>query len=177
MERKNTVNMVLDERGNAGRRTQCARADEALDEMEPGILPVAPLTRTFAVAANGKRISISRQQLPITLAYTFIDYHTQAQTIEYCLENIGSPPSGRFMPSNAYAALSCSQGRDNIRLLRGFDERRIQTNTWEKRTLGSKARPRDEDEAGCFPEQTGSAYVARSTLYRIGTGRSMEANF
>ena len=139
MERKNTVNMVLDERGSAGRRTQCARADEALDEMEPGILPVAPLTRTFAVAsANGKRISISRQQLPITLAFAFIDYRAQAQTIEYCLANIGSPPSGRFMPSNAYAALSCSQGRDNIRLLRGFDERRIQTNTCEKRTLGSK---------------------------------------
>ena len=141
MERKNTVNMVLDERGSAGRRTQCARANEALDEMEPGILPVAPLTRTFAVAsANGKRISISRQQLPITLAYAFIDCRAQAQTIEYCLANIGSPPSGRFMPSNAYAALSCSQGRDNIRLLRGFDERRIQTNTCEKRHSAPKAR-------------------------------------
>ena len=101
----------------------------ALDELEPGILLVAPLTRTFAVAsANGKQISISRQQLPITPAYAFIDYRAQAQTIEYCLENIGSPPSGRLMPSNAYAALSCSRGRDNIRL-------RGSTNDASKRTL------------------------------------------
>ena len=48
----------------------------ALNELESGVLPVAPLTRAFAVAsANENRISISRQQLPITPAsYTFTDY-------------------------------------------------------------------------------------------------------
>ena len=36
---------------------------------------------------------------------------------------------------------------------------RIQTNIFEKRSFGSnfEARPRDEDEVGRFPDQTGSA--------------------
>ena len=53
---------------------------------------VALLTGTFAVAsANGKQISISRQLLSITPAVT--DYRAQAQTIEYCVADIGLPPS------------------------------------------------------------------------------------
>ena len=82
-----TVDMVLDlrVRGSTSRKNSIcviavssflrARADEstrkasALDGPEPGVLP-AQLTRTFAVAsANGKRISVSGQQLPIIPVY------------------------------------------------------------------------------------------------------------
>ena len=63
-----------------------------LDGLEPGVLPVAPLTRTFTVAsANGKRISISGQQLPITPASS--GHCAQAQTTEDCVADVGSPPS------------------------------------------------------------------------------------
>ena len=87
----------------------------ALDRLTPGILPVAPLTRTFVVTTpNGKRTSISRQQLPITPAYAFTDYCAQAQTIEHCVVDIGKPPYGQLTPFNAYIALSQSQGRDTI---------------------------------------------------------------
>ena len=94
-----------------------------LDGLQPGVLPITPQSRSFMVtSANGKRISICREQLPITPAYAFTDYRSQAQTIEYCVVDIGSPPSGRLTPFNAYVALSCSRGRSNIRLLRDFDE-------------------------------------------------------
>ena len=94
-----------------------------LDGLEAGVLPIAPQSRSFTVtSAKGKRISISRQQLPITPAYTFTDYRAQAQTIEYCVVDIGTPPTGRLTPFNAYVALSRSRGRNNIRLLRDFDE-------------------------------------------------------
>ena len=137
--RGHIVDIVLDEREQApGGRTHFMRLEypplyvlvamnrtkaTPLDGLEPGVLPIAPQSRSFTVAsANGKRISISRQQLPITPAYAFTDYRAQAQTIEYCVVNIGTPPSGRLTPFNAYVALSRSRGRNNIRLLRNFDE-------------------------------------------------------
>ena len=96
----------------------------ALEGLEAGVLPVAPLTRTFVVMTpNQKKVSISRQQLPITPAYAFTDYRAQAQTIEYCVVDIAKPPYGQLTPFNAYVALSRSRGRDTIRLLRDFDER------------------------------------------------------
>lgn len=44
----------------------------------------------------------------------FTDYRTQAQTIKYCIVDIGSPPTGKIMLFNAYIALSCGRGRVNI---------------------------------------------------------------
>ncbi|KAI6157657.1 hypothetical protein BKA82DRAFT_3966815, partial [Pisolithus tinctorius] len=41
----------------------------------------------------------------------FTDYRTQAQTIKYCIVDIGSPPTGKIMLFNAYIALSCGRGR------------------------------------------------------------------
>ena len=80
------------------------------------------ITGTFAVAsANGKQISISRQRLPITPTVT--DYRAQAQTVEYCVADIGSPPSSR----GHFCMISTND------CLRG-----IQRNTCEKRTFGSK---------------------------------------
>ncbi|KIN97094.1 hypothetical protein M404DRAFT_161540 [Pisolithus tinctorius Marx 270] len=73
--------------------------------------------------AAGKQSTISRLQLPITPAYAFTDYRAQAQTLEHCVVDIGTPPSGQLTPFNAYVALSRSRGRETIRLLRDFDVR------------------------------------------------------
>ena len=95
-----------------------------LNGLQPGVLPITPLSRTFTItAANGSKTTVTRQQLPITPAYAFTDYRSQGQTIEYCIVDIGSPPSGRLTPFNAYVALSRSRGQNNIRLLRDFDDR------------------------------------------------------
>ncbi|KIM67214.1 hypothetical protein SCLCIDRAFT_109184, partial [Scleroderma citrinum Foug A] len=59
-------------------------------------------------------------QLPITPAYAFTNYCSQAQTID--LVNLATPPSGQLMSFNACVALSRSHSRDGIRLLHDFDE-------------------------------------------------------
>ncbi|KIN93532.1 hypothetical protein M404DRAFT_171034 [Pisolithus tinctorius Marx 270] len=97
---------------------------EGLDGLPQGVLPITPLTRSFMiVTANGEKKTVTRQQLPVTPAYTFTDYQSQAQTIEYCIVDISTPPSGGLTPFNVYVALSRSRGRDTIRLLRDFNER------------------------------------------------------
>ncbi|KIO13324.1 hypothetical protein M404DRAFT_18813 [Pisolithus tinctorius Marx 270] len=96
----------------------------ALPGLPTGVLPVTPICRTFSVSsAGGKWTTISHVQLPITAAYAFTDYHTQAQTLEHCIIDIGMPPSGQLTPFNAYIALSRSWGRDTTQLLRDFDVR------------------------------------------------------
>ena len=85
----------------------------ALDGLELGVLPVAPLTRTFVVTTtNGKRTSISRQQLPTTPVYAFTDYRARAQTIKYCVVDIGKPPNGQLTPFNAYVCSAVSEPRE-----------------------------------------------------------------
>jgi len=95
-----------------------------LNSLTPGVLPVTPLSRTFTITtANGSKTTVTRQQLPITPAYAFTDYRSQGQTIEYCIVDIGSPPTGQLTPFNAYVTLSRSHGKDSIRLLRDFDDK------------------------------------------------------
>lgn len=97
---------------------------QTLPGLPTGVLPVAPLSRAFSITmTSGCRCTVTRIQLPITPAFAFTDYSAQAQTIEYCIVDIGSPPTGKITPFNAYVALSCSRGRESIRLLRDFDER------------------------------------------------------
>lgn len=106
--RGHMVDIVLNEKGKllAG-RTHCVIAvpsclypvsmnrmkASALDRLEPDVLPVAPLTRTFVVAAaNGKRGVISRQQLCIP-AYTFTNSCPSSEN-RMLHGRIGTPPSG-----------------------------------------------------------------------------------
>jgi len=101
----------------------CTRA-HTLDGLDNGVLPITSLKKNFnIVIANGTKISVNRQQLPITPAYALTDYRSQAQTIDHCIVDLGTPPSGQLTPFNAYVALSRSWGRHSIRLLRDFDER------------------------------------------------------
>ena len=63
----------------------------------------------------------------MTPGYAFTDYKSQGQTIEYVIIDIGKPQTGKLLsPFGTYVALSRSQGRDTIRLLRGFDEELLQ---------------------------------------------------
>ena len=94
-----------------------------LEDLENGVLPITPLTKTFSViTASGNKITITRQQLPVTPAYAFTNYRSQAQTINHCIVDLATPPTGKLMPFNAYVALSCSRGRHSIWLLQDFDE-------------------------------------------------------
>ena len=79
------------------------------------------------MSSKGKEKMITRRQFPLTAAYAFTDYRSQGQTINKVIVDIGAPPTGEPTPFNAYVALSRSQGRDSIRLLRPFDERLFTT--------------------------------------------------
>ena len=64
-----------------------------------------------------------KRQLPLTPAYSFTDYRSQGQTIQNIIIDIGNPPSGTLMPFNIYVALSRARGRNQIQLLRDFDDK------------------------------------------------------
>ncbi|RDX46833.1 hypothetical protein OH76DRAFT_1329827, partial [Lentinus brumalis] len=62
----------------------------------------------------------------ITAAYAFTDYRSQGQTIPSVIVDLHTPPGGRLTLFNIYVALSRSSGRETIRLLRDFDDRRLE---------------------------------------------------
>jgi len=96
---------------------------DPLPGLETGVLPITPLMRTFSVTtSSGNKVTVTRQQLPVTPAYAFTDYCSQAQTIEHCIIDLGTPLTGKLTPFNAYVALSHSRGRNTVRLLRDFNE-------------------------------------------------------
>jgi len=100
----------------------CTKADP-LPGLEMGVLPITPMMRAFSVVtASGNKVTVARQQLPVTPAYAFTDYCSQAQTIEHCIIDLSTPPTGKLTPFNTYVALSQSHGRNTVRLLRDFDE-------------------------------------------------------
>jgi ATP-dependent exoDNAse (exonuclease V) alpha subunit len=90
------------------------------------VIPIVPITKTFTIVEEGVKVSVNRCQLPLTLAYAFTDYRSQGQTLEPVIVDIAPPPYGRLTPFNIYVALSRGTGRNNIRLLRDFDEKLLQ---------------------------------------------------
>ena len=86
-----------------------------VDALASGVLPITPLTKMFSVVtASGNKLTVSRQQIPITPAYAFTNYCSQAQSINHCIVDLAIPPTGKLTPFNAYVALSQSRGRDSI---------------------------------------------------------------
>ena len=65
--------------------------------------------------------TIKWRQLPVTPAYIFTNYKSQAQTINHLIIDLGKTTSFSLNPFNAYIALSRSYGRHTIRLLWDFD--------------------------------------------------------
>ena len=90
------------------------------------MIPIEPVTKNFSILKDGKKVSVHRTQLPLTLAYAFTDYRAQGQTLELVIVDIGPPHHSSLTPLNIYVALSRGTGRDNIRLLRDFDARLLQ---------------------------------------------------
>lgn len=86
------------------------------------IIPIFPTEGSFYIHSE-KRFKIKRRQLALTAAYAFTDIKSQGQTIEHVVVDLGRTTCFALNPFNAYVALSRSRGRDNIRLLRDFDEK------------------------------------------------------
>lgn len=99
--------------------------------LEKNIIPLIPLERTFTIVEGNKTKTVTRVQLPMTGAYAFTDYRSQGQTINHVIVDIATPPTGTLTPFNIYVALSRCRGRDNIRLLREFDEKFLTTHPSE----------------------------------------------
>lgn len=100
-----------------------------LPGLEPNVIPITPLQQRLTIQVpnpSGQgpplRRTIVRRQFPITGAYAFTDYRAQGQTLRYVIIDISKPPSGNITLVNLYVALSRGIGRDNIRILRDFNE-------------------------------------------------------
>ena len=86
----------------------------SLENLPQNVIPIVPVKKTFTITKNGTKMTVTRYQLPLTLAYAFTDYRSQGQTLEPVIVDIGPPPYGRLTPFNVYVALSRGTGRDNI---------------------------------------------------------------
>ena len=93
-----------------------------LNGLEAKVIPLVPMERSFSIVAGMNQKTVLRSQLPVTPAYAFTDYRSQGQTIHHAIIDIAPPPTGALSPFNVYVALSRRLGRENIRLLRDFDE-------------------------------------------------------
>ena len=100
--------------------------------LPPGVIPLRPSQAKFTVTGrSSKRFKVERRQYAMTAGYTFTDYKSQGQTIEYVIIDIGRPPTGSLSPFSVYVVLSRSRGRDTIRLLRDFDPNLFQNHPSE----------------------------------------------
>ncbi|KIM64601.1 hypothetical protein SCLCIDRAFT_114706 [Scleroderma citrinum Foug A] len=121
-----------------------------LQGLEKNVLPLVPLERTFSIyTSGGNKKTVHRRQLPLTPAYSFTDYRSQGQTIQNIIIDIRNPPSGTLTPFNIYVALSQARGRDQIRLLRDFDDKLLTKHPseylrLEDERLGNLERKSDE---------------------------------
>jgi hypothetical protein len=95
-----------------------------LKGLDEGVIPIVPMARTFTIKDSaGTKKTVTRCQMPITGAYGFTDFRAQGQTLDYAMIDIGKPPSGQLTAFNVYVALSRGRGRENIRLLRDFEDK------------------------------------------------------
>lgn len=85
-------------------------------------IPLSPSTRKFRVGKKPS-VTVNRRQLALTPAYAFTDFKAQGQTLEKVIVDIGKTVNFSLTPFNAYVALSRSKGRDDIRLLRDFEDK------------------------------------------------------
>ncbi|KAF8120368.1 hypothetical protein EV363DRAFT_1477910 [Boletus edulis] len=95
----------------------------SLEGLDENVIPLIPMERNFTITTGNKNKTVVRSQLPVTPAYAFTDYRSQGQTIRHAIIDIAPPPTGALTPFNIYVALSRCRGRENIRLLREFDEK------------------------------------------------------
>ncbi|KAJ3573731.1 hypothetical protein NP233_g2235 [Leucocoprinus birnbaumii] len=91
-----------------------------------GLVPITPTEKHFsAKVPDSHSIRVCRRQLALQPAYAFTDYKSQGQTLDSCIVDLAHPPDrgSHITPFAAYVALSRAQCRDDIRILRDFDEK------------------------------------------------------
>ncbi|KAF8578543.1 hypothetical protein K439DRAFT_1250186, partial [Ramaria rubella] len=99
-----------------------------LEGLEDGTLPIEPAKKNIkiqvpVVGKKNMNRNVKQVQLPLTAAYTFMDYRFQGQTIPHLIVNIATPPTGgKLTLFNVYVTLSRSSGQNMTRVLREFDE-------------------------------------------------------
>ena len=99
----------------------------ALDGLDQGVIPIEPACVKMQIKLPSESKgsitrTVTRRQYPMMGAYAFTDYRSQGQTIWHLIVDIARPPYGQLNLFNIYVALSRGTGRDNIRILRDFDE-------------------------------------------------------
>ena len=90
--------------------------------LPPNVIPIQPCCVRHIIKIKDKdghtsQKTVIQKQFPIMPAYTFINYHSQEQTLLYVIVDITMPPTGGLNLFNLYVALSQSGGRDSVRLL------------------------------------------------------------
>src|SRR5215469_16172458 len=95
--------------------------------LEEGIIPIEPVTTRMQIkitsgAGGFVTKTVHQRQILITGTYVFTDYQAQGQMLEWMIADVAKPPYGRLSLFNMYVALSQGRGRENIQLLRGFEE-------------------------------------------------------
>ena len=92
--------------------------------LKEGQIPIFPQDLGFSISTTGKpHTKIHRRQYPLTPAYAFTDHKAQGQTLEYVIVDIGPVPEKfGISPLGVYVALSRGRGREQIRLLRDFND-------------------------------------------------------
>lgn len=93
--------------------------------LKEGEIPIFPVEHNFTISTTGKpRTKVHHRQYPLTPAYAFTDHKAQGQTLEPVIVDIGQVPGNiGINPFGVYVALSRGRGRNEIRLLRDFDDR------------------------------------------------------
>ena len=126
-----------------------------LEGLSSNVIPIVPVKKTFTIDRKGVKTTVNRIQLPLTLGYTFTDYRSQGQTLEPVIVDIGPPPNGHLTPFNVYVALSRGTGRDNIWLLRDFDEHLFQVHPSEFSRLEDEQLRSLDNSTRCIWERRG----------------------
>ena len=92
-----------------------------------GLKPLFQTESTFSIVLpNGTR-SVIMRQMALTASYSFMDYRSQGQTIEYVIVDLGKVPTGCLSPFSAYVVLLRSRSHDTIQLLRDFNKKLFTT--------------------------------------------------
>ena len=126
----------------------------SLKGLSQNVIPIVPVKKSFTITKGTSKIAVNRKQLPLTLAYAFTDYRSQGQTLQPVMIDIGPPPYGYLTAFNIYVALSRGTDRDNIRLLRGFDETILQHHPCEYLRL-------EDERLDCLNRSTQHLWEAR----------------
>lgn len=98
-----------------------------LEHYPPGLVPIVPVERTFRAeiyAGTLQRMTVTRQQLPITLSYAITDYKAQGRSLHHAFLDLKAPPRKRDANS-FYVMLSRLTSLEGLRLLRDFDPTKL----------------------------------------------------